>query len=227
MEPLAATTAEARDLQMLLRSQVRIEPLPLTRVNVVAGVDTSCEWHGSVLHAAIVIMRVAGGEIVERASASGCAPFPYVPGLLSFRELPILTEARSLLRHQPDVVLCDGHGLAHPRNFGLACHLGVLWDLPSVGCAKSVLVGEYSEPGPSPGDWSYLTLNGDVVGAALRTRRGVKPVFVSPGHRIDLEGAIGIVMQCIRGARLPEPVRAAHILANEVRKRAREAPAAS
>ncbi|MGC8669347.1 MAG: deoxyribonuclease V [Chthonomonadales bacterium] len=227
MEALAATTAEAMALQAELRDRVRIEPLPLASVQLVAGVDTSSEWHSSILHAAVVVMRWADGVVVEQGTASGCAPFPYVPGLLSFRELPILTEARSRLTRRPDIVLCDGHGLAHPRSFGLACHLGVLWDVPSVGCAKSVLVGDYAAPGPNPGDWSPLTLRGIVVGAALRTRRGVAPVFVSPGHRINLEGAIEVVLRCISGARLPEPIRAAHRLANEVRRSARVASGSS
>jgi deoxyribonuclease V len=221
MEPLSVTPAEAKALQMHLRSRVRIEALNVSAVKLVAGVDTSSEWHGSYLHGAVVLMQIEDGAIVEEATASAPAPFPYVPGLLSFRELPILTEARRRLHRSPDVVLCDGHGLAHPRGFGLACHVGVAWDVPSVGCAKKVLVGEYAEPGPNAGDWSPLVLNGTVVGAALRTRSGVAPMFVSPGHRTDLETAMRVVLRCTRGVRLPEPIRAAHRLANEARKAAK------
>jgi deoxyribonuclease V len=155
--------------------------------------------------------------VVEVATASGRPAFPYVPGYLSFREGPLLLEAFGRLRLQPDLCLFDGQGLAHPRRFGLACHLGVLLDLPSVGCAKSLLVGEYREPGAKRGDWSPLRLDGRMVGAVLRSRDSVNAIFVSPGHRITLRGAVRWVLACSR-ARVPEPIRLAEQVVNRLKE---------
>jgi deoxyribonuclease V len=139
--------------------------------------------------------------------------FPYVPGLLSFREGPAVLDALDKLKSPPDLLIFDGHGLAHPRRFGLACHLGLLVDIPAIGCAKSRLCGQYEEPGPHRGDTMPLIDKGEVVGAAVRTRAGVKPVFVSIGHRVDLPTSIHYVLACCRGYRLPETTRWAHRLA--------------
>lgn len=184
---------------------------------MVAGADLAYSGDGSWAWAAAVLLTVPEGRLVESATAAGPPPFPYVPGYLSFREGPLILSAFRRLRVRPDLCLFDGQGLAHPRRFGLACHLGVLLDLPSVGCAKSLLVGEYEEPGPERGDWSPLRLDGRRVGAVLRTRDGVNPIFVSPGHRIGVRQAVHWVLACSR-FRVPEPIRQAEQLVNRLRQ---------
>jgi deoxyribonuclease V len=164
-----------------------------------------------------VLVALPEGRVVESASAAGRPAFPYVPTLLAFREGPLLMAAFDRLSHRPDLCLFDGHGLAHPRRFGLACHLGVLLDLPSVGCAKSLLTGDYREPGRRRGAWTPIYLDGDAVGAAVRTRAGVKPLLVSPGHRIGVRAAVRCVLACSR-FRVPEPIRLAEQLANHLRE---------
>jgi deoxyribonuclease V len=161
-------------------------------------------------------------RIRARAVGESRAGFPYVPGLLSFRETPAILAALEQLfaaprgepYRLPDVLIVDGHGLAHPRRFGIACHIGVLLDIPTIGCAKSVLVGEVGELGEEAGCVADLVFGEEIIGAAVRTRKGVKPVYVSVGHKIDLESAISLVLACCQGRRLPEPTRQAHILAN-------------
>jgi deoxyribonuclease V len=150
--------------------------------------------------------------------------FPYVPGLLSFREIPVVLDALGKLRHPPDLLLCDGQGYAHPRRFGLACHLGVLTGIPAIGVAKSRLIGEYAEPGSNKGDWSPLMDGGEVIGAVLRTRDNVNPVYVSVGHRIELDAAQRIVLACATRYRLPEPTRLADRLVAHVKSCPTELP---
>jgi len=143
------------------------------------------------------------------------ATLPYVPGLLSFREAPAILGALSRLNSLPDVLLVDGHGLAHPRRFGLACHLGVLLDMPTIGCAKSILIGEVGPLNGSAGSITILRIEGEELGLAIRTRPGVKPVYVSVGHRADLDSATRILLASCRGYRIPEPIRYAHRLASQ------------
>jgi deoxyribonuclease V len=157
-------------------------------------------------------------ELVEVAKAVGAADFPYVPGYLSLREGPVLEKAYEKLERRPQLVIFDGQGIAHPRRFGLASHLGVLWRVPSVGCAKTRLVGTFGEPGARKGSWKPLRDGREVIGSVLRTRDGVKPVFVSPGHRIDQAGARRVVMDTTTRYRLPEPIRAAHREVNVLRR---------
>lgn len=164
----------------------------------------------------MALLAFPEARLVESVTAAGPPPFPYVPGYLSFREGPLLLAAFQRLRTRPDLCLFDGQGLAHPRRFGLACQMGVLLGLPSVGCAKSRLAGEYRDPGPDRGDWSPLRLGGAWVGAALRTRSGVKPIFVSPGHRIGVRQAIRWALACSR-FRIPEPIRRAEAIVNRLR----------
>jgi deoxyribonuclease V len=156
--------------------------------------------------------------VVESAGVRAKARFPYVPGYLSFREIPPLLEAFAKLEAVPDLIICDGQGRAHPRRFGLACHLGVLLDLPTLGCAKSRLIGEHREPGPRRGAHTQLREGGEVIGEVVRTRSGVKPVFVSVGHRVCLETARRTVLRLAVRYRLPEPVRAAHREVNRLRR---------
>ncbi len=208
---------EARELQLRLRGRVveRDAPGPVERV---AGADVSYDRGSPTLFAAVVVLDARGGEVVEVASVRRRARFPYVPGYLSFRELPPLLEAFARLSRLPDLVVCDGHGRAHPRRFGLACHLGVLLDLPTIGCAKSRLIGTQREPGVRRGCHTQLRDRGEVIGEVLRTRAGVKPVYVSIGHRTSLPGARRWVLRLTQSARLPLPTRAAHQEVNRLRR---------
>jgi deoxyribonuclease V len=214
--------AEARAIQDRLREQVRIEPLDASRMATVAGADLSSERGSGVVYAGVVLLRLPSLEVAEQAGVRAMVSFPYVPGLLSFREVPPLLEAWQALRARPDALICDGQGLAHPRRCGFACHLGLLLDLPTVGCAKSLLVGQFEPPGPQRGDWAPILHRGETVGAALRTRDGVAPVFVSIGHRCDLLSAIDLVLRCAPRTRLPETTRAAHQFVNTLRRSEQE-----
>lgn len=210
------TVAGARALQERLAARVRAAGGP-RRVRLLAGADLAYHPEGSRAWAAVVLLAWPELTVVEAATAAGRPRFPYVPGYLTFREGPLLLAAFRRLRRRPDLCLFDGAGLAHPRRFGLACHMGVLLGLPSVGCAKSLLVGTYREPGPARGAWSPILLEGAPVGAAVRTRAGVAPVFVSPGHRIGLPAAVRWVLACAR-YRVPEPIRLAEQLVNRLRR---------
>jgi deoxyribonuclease V len=213
------TFPEARALQERLRGRVLERELrrPPRRVG---GVDVSYDRGSPVLFAAVVVLDAASGEVVEVAGARARATFPYVPGYLSFREIPPLLRAFASLSTRPDLLVVDGHGRAHPRRFGIACHLGVLLDLPTVGCAKSRLVGTHREPGPRRGATTRLLDGREVIGSVVRTRDRVKPVYVSVGHRITLEAARRTILQQTRGRRLPEPIRAAHAEVNRMRRAA-------
>ena len=206
---------DAAQLQERLRSYVRIEPLPEGALRLVAGVDAS--YSKGRIYAAVVVLDYQTGEPVEQGSSELPVTFPYLPGLLSFREAPAILAAMAELSKLPDVLLVDGHGLAHPRRFGLACHLGVVLDVPTLGCAKSSLVGEHGPLAEAVGSTAPLTEGAEVLGMAVRTRRNVKPVYVSVGHRIDLPSAVRVVLACVRGYRLPEPTRQAHLLAGRLR----------
>jgi deoxyribonuclease V len=212
----ARTVAEATRLQAQLRRRLTISSGP-PALRLVAGADVAYRRDGRRAWAAVVLVAWPEGRVVESGTAAGRPAFPYVPALLAFREGPLLLAAFERLSRQPDLCLFDGHGLAHPRRFGLACHLGVLLDLPSVGCAKSLLTGHYREPERWRGAWTPLHLDGEEVGAALRTRAGVKPLLVSPGHRIGVRAAVRYALACSR-FRVPEPIRLAEQLANHLRE---------
>ena len=167
---------------------------------------------GDMFYASVVVFELKTMEMIEEVTASGWIDFPYIPGLLSFRESPILLKAFAKIRSSLDVILLDAQGIAHPRGIGLASHIGLLLDKPSIGCAKTRLIGDYNEVGEEVGCYSHLTVKDKVVGAVLRTRKNVKPVFVSPGHKIDLDTSIDLVLNSCRGYRLPEPIRQAHNL---------------
>lgn len=204
------TPEEARVLQEELRRQLRLEP-DLERVQRVAGVDVS--FRGDRARAAVVILSFPALDVVEQAQAEVPVQFPYIPGYLSFREGPAVLAAFERLTLWPDLVIFDGQGTAHPRRLGLACHLGLFLDLPSIGCAKSRLCGQHGPLGPQRGDWAELRDGPEVIGAALRTRPGTAPLFVSPGHRMDLPTAVRYVLACCTHYRLPETTRFAHRLA--------------
>ena len=206
---------EARQLQEALREQILVEPLLEGQITHVGGVDASYGWESS--YAAAVVLDYATQELIEQATAQLPLSFPYIPGLLSFREAPAVLEVLGKLISLPEVLIVDGHGYAHPRRFGLACHQGVLLELPTIGCAKSVLVGEHASLGEMTGSSTELREDGEIIGLAVRTRAKVKPVYVSIGHRVDLDSARRIVLACTRGRRLPEPSRRAHQLAAQAK----------
>jgi deoxyribonuclease V len=214
-KPLAWPTniAEARAIQESLRGKVIAEDR-FGPVNTVAGVDVGFENNGTITRAAVVVLGFPGLQLLEQAIAREPTRFPYVPGYLSFRETPAVLAALEELRAKPDLLLCDGQGLAHPRRFGIACHLGLLTDIPSIGVAKSRLVGTHDEVPEQKGAWRPLRDGDEVIGAVLRTRTRVSPVFVSVGHRICLASAIDIVLRCTTRYRLPETTRRAHHLAS-------------
>lgn len=220
LHPWDVTTERAKSLQLELRDRVELEPPPEFRPELVAGADLSIVRGRDRGYAALVVVDREAMETVDRATASVDVGFPYVPGLLSFRELPPLAAAWEKLGTRPGAILFDGHGLAHPRRFGLACHGGLLFGLPSIGLAKSVLVGEHDEPGRAKGATSALHHEGEVVGAALRSRTDVRPVFVSPGHRMDVQTAVDVVLSVSPRYRIAEPIRRAHRLANRTREEA-------
>ncbi|QBQ56476.1 deoxyribonuclease V [Nitrosococcus wardiae] len=204
---------EAVALQQRLAAQVITEDR-LNQVHSVAGVDVGFENQGKITRAAVVVLRLADLSLVEQAVARQPTRFPYIPGLLSFRECPAVLAALEKLTVMPDLLLCDGQGIAHPRRFGIACHLGVLTDLPSIGVAKTRLVGKHGVVPDERGSWTPLVDKGETVGAVLRTRTGVKPIFISAGHRISLSSALHYVMACTTRYRLPETTRAADKLAS-------------
>ncbi len=202
------TPREAREIQESLRGRVSRRNR-LGGVRYVAGLDVAFEQRKTVARGAVVLLSLPTLEVVESHIARLPLVFPYVPGLLSFREVPVLLEALRRLSRRPDLLLCDGQGFAHPRRFGLACHLGVLTELPAVGVAKSRLIGEHGPVPEDRGAWTDLTDRGERIGAVLRSRPGVRPLYVSSGHRIDLPTAVRYVMRCATRYRLPEPTRLA------------------
>ena len=207
--------AEAIALQRELRPHLILEDR-LGPVQRVAGVDVGFEAGGAVTRAAVAVLRYPELEVVETAIARRSTAFPYLPGLLSFRELPAVLDALEQLREPPDLLLCDGQGIAHPRRLGIASHLGLLVDMPSIGVAKTRLYGTHDEPPNRRGAWAPLWASGEIIGAVLRTRPNVKPLYISPGHRISLDTAIHYVMACCTRYRLPETTRHAHRLASHV-----------
>jgi deoxyribonuclease V len=207
------TPKEAVAIQQELREKIiRVDQIPTIRR--IAGIDVGFEDDKRISRAGVVVLDFPSLEVRERVIARVPTSFPYVPGLLSFREVPVILEALGQLDLHPDLIFCDGQGLAHPRRLGLACHLGLATGMPSIGVAKSRLIGEYEMPGNERGDWERLLESGEVIGAVVRTRPNVKPVFVSIGHRISLETAIELTMQCTGNYRIPEPTRLAHQIAS-------------
>lgn len=218
LHPWDVTPAEAQAIQRRLRAEVRVEPLDVSALRTVAGADLSFDKGADTVFAGVVVLRLPTMELVERVGVRTQAVFPYIPGLLSFREAPPILAAWEKLGTRPGALICDGQGLAHPRRFGIACHLGLLLDLPTVGCAKSILTGKHEPVGEEPGDWAPLVDRGEVVGAALRTRAGVSPVYVSVGNGCDLESAIALVRRCAGPTRVPETTRQAHRYVNALRR---------
>ncbi len=201
------TPEEARRLQNGLRTQV-VRTDQFGKINTVAGVDIGLKK--DIAFASVVVLSFPDLQVVDSVVTESPVRFPYIPGLLSFREIPPLLTAFTQLQTEPDLVIVDGQGIAHPRRFGLASHLGLILDKPTIGCAKSRLCGQYEEPESEQGFYTYLMDKGEVIGAVVRTRRNVQVVYISIGHRISLDSARTLTLACCRGYRLPETTRYAH-----------------
>jgi deoxyribonuclease V len=211
--PWVKTVGEAKLIQAQLRDKV-IDADELGEVRYVAGVDIGFKNNYTISQAAIAILTYPELELVEQAIARIPTAFPYVPGYLSFREIPAILAAFPQIKTLPDLILCDGQGYAHPRRLGLACHLGVLLDIPTIGVAKSLLIGQHEAVPQAKGSWQPLLDEGETIGAVLRSRTNVKPIYVSIGHKISLPTAINYVMGCLTKYRLPETTRWADKLAS-------------
>ncbi|MDY7013038.1 MAG: deoxyribonuclease V [Cyanobacteriota bacterium] len=211
--PWPQTVEEATALQEQLRDRVLLED-QLGEINTVAGVDVGFEENYTITKAAAVVLSFPQLERVEKAIARIPTTFPYIPGFLSFREIPALLQALDQLQTLPDLILCDGQGIAHPRRLGIAAHLGVLLELPAIGAAKSRLIGTHEALAPEKGSWQPLRDKGEIIGAVVRSRANVKPLYVSPGHKVSLETAIDCVLRCTTQYRLPETTRWADRIAS-------------
>ncbi len=211
------TASEAIALQRQLAGQVD-QSTPLGRCDLVAGADISYNLYSPTLYAGVVVLRTSDWTIIETQGVIAEATFPYRTGLLTFREAPALLQAFARVQSEPDAVMIDGAGIAHPRRIGLASHVGLWLEKPTVGCAKSHLTGKYEEPAREAGSVAPLVDKGEVIGSVVRTKTGVNPLFISVGHRIDLASAVRLVLEASRGYRVPEPTRQAHLLVNELRR---------
>jgi deoxyribonuclease V len=205
----------AKRLQEELEKRVRVAPLR-RKFTLVAGVD--CAFFTDRIIGAACLYRYPELTLIDKSYKIKKSSFPYVPGYLSFREGPVIIEAIRGLKVKPDLCLFDGQGIAHPRGLGIASHIGVVLGIPSIGCAKSRLVGEYKEPGQKKGDNTPLIYDGKAVGVVLRTRDNVRPLFVSPGHMVDIKGAVQIVSRCLGKYRIPEPLRCADLLTKKIKR---------
>jgi len=218
LHPWTVTYRQAALIQHELRKSLILHPADSPKqIRTIAGADISYSKQTDLFYAAVILMAFPSLERLEERTIIEKAPFPYIPGLLSFREGPALLKIFKGLQHVPDVAIFDGQGIAHPRGIGLASHMGLFLDIPTIGCAKTRLVGQYGKVGESVGDYADLILDNHVVGAVLRTKKKVKPIFISPGHKIGVRKSSDIVLDCCRGYKLPEPTRQAHLLVNQLR----------
>ena len=216
-QPWEVTPKEALEIQEKLKRRLDNQPSRLKKLEKIAAVDASYSKNERTIFAVAVVLSYPGLDILEKKAAALKTSFPYIPGLLVFREGPALVRVLEQVETEPDLIMFDGQGIAHPRGIGIATHLGILFEKPSIGVAKTRLVGRYTEPASDPGSYSFLEDKNRVVGAVLRTRSQVKPVLVSTGFGIDLEEALAIVGNCLKGYRLPEPIRLAHLFSNRAR----------
>jgi len=217
LHPWSLSAKEAVALQKLLAPRVEIAPLERAP-KTIAGADLSFDKGSDEVWAGIVVLSFPDLQIIEERGLQTRAPFPYVPGLLSFREAPAVLEVWEQLENKPDVLVLDGQGLAHPRRFGLACHLGLWLGIPTYGSAKTLFVGDFEDLGSERGAVADLVHRGEVVGAAVRTKRNTTPVYVSVGHKMTLENAVDLTLRCDGGYRVPEPTRRAHLFVNRLRR---------
>jgi len=210
--------SEAAELQKQLRSEILLKPFN-KKIKLIAGSDISFNKFSPTVYAGIVVLDARTMQIVEKVSAIMDVKFPYIPGFLSFREIPPLLKAFKKLKSEPDVIIFDGHGIAHPRRMGIAAHAGLVLGKPTIGCAKSLLTGVYKEPSLTAGSKAKLIdkKTDEQIGVVFRTKNKVKPVFISPGHLMDFDSAVHILETAVKGYRIPEPTRQAHLFVNEVR----------
>ena len=211
IHPWNVSVREAIQIQRRLRVFIELNDMP-DIINYIAGTDISSSKRSDQIWAGVLIFSYPQLIKLEERWVEGKMDFPYIPGLLSFREIPLLLEAFKQTEVEPDLIFCDGQGIAHPRGMGLASHLGLMLNKPTIGCAKSRLIGGYSKVGNQKGAYSLLHYKGNVVGVVLRTRTGVKPLFVSPGHKITLDKSIKMVLSCCIRYRIPEPIRQTHLM---------------
>ena len=212
-----ANPEEALQLQQSLREQISLDPLQ-KEVNYIGGADLSFNLYEDVVYAGIIVLKLPELSPVVHAVAQGTAGFPYIPGFLSFREIPSLLQVWEQLPLKPDALVVDGHGIAHPRRMGIATHLGLVTDCPTLGCAKKKLAGTYDEPANDKGATSPLIHKKEIVGYAFRSKKGTKPVFVSPGNGMSLQDALSVINRSLGAYRIPEPTRQAHLLVNRFRR---------
>lgn len=210
------TPAQAIAYQQELRLQVRIETLEKP-IRIIAGADISFNKFEETVYAGIVLFKYPQMEVIGHASAVSSTKFPYISGLLAFREVPALLEAWNKLEIKPDLLVLDGQGIAHERRLGIATHFGIITDIPTIGSAKSRLRGKYEEPAAEQFAQSPMYDREEVIGTALRSKKNCKPIFISPGHKVSMAQSIEVIKNCLRGYRIPEPTRQAHILVNQVR----------
>ena len=219
LHPWKVTPAEGKKIQEELRERVVLHD-DFPRVELIAGADMSLDKKSNRGFAGVIVYTFPDLEEVERCQAHCELTMPYIPGLLAFREAPALLKAFANVEHEPDVIMFDGQGIAHPRWMGIATHMGLVLDKATIGCAKSRLIGLFDEPGPEVGDQSRLAHDEKTIGVVLRTRRNVKPVFVSQGHKISLKTCVDITLQCGDGYRIPKPTREADHFVGEVKRAA-------
>jgi deoxyribonuclease V len=215
--PWTLSAEEAVALQRKLATLVITEDDLPEPVEIVAGIDVA--YNDTQAFAAVVLLEVSTGKLQQVVSAETPVQFPYVPGLLSFREVPAIMRALEQLSIRPDLVMCDGQGIAHPRRFGIACHIGVLYDLPTIGCAKTRLTGKADDPAQTKGSYSDLVHKRETIGVVLRTRDNVNPLYISPGHRISVQTALKWVLKLTTRYRLPEPTRLADQLVGQIKRK--------
>ena len=212
----ALSPQEALRHQAEIRARIDLSPLPQEPC-IIAGADISFNKYSEVVYAGMVLMTFPALQVIHRESVVTRAGFPYVPGLLAYREAPALIEVWNKLPQKPGLVILDGMGIAHPRRTGIGVHFGILTDVPTMGCGKSLLCGKHEPLGEEAGSMVPLIHQDEVIGTVLRTKRKTNPVFISPGHKITLEQSVNIIKRCVAGYRIPEPTRQAHLWVNEVR----------
>ncbi|WP_183557703.1 deoxyribonuclease V [Mucilaginibacter sp. SP1R1] len=210
------TPAQAIAYQHELRRQINIKPLDKP-IHIIGGADISFNKYSDIVYAGIVLFSYPELKVIGTATAISKTKFPYISGLLAFREVPALLEAWNKLETKPDLMVLDGQGIAHERRTGIATHFGLITNTPAIGSAKSRLTGRYDEPGNRPFDQSPMYDKGEVIGIALRTKHNCNPIYISPGHRVSMQQSVDIIKNCIHGYRIPEPTRQAHLLVNKIR----------
>lgn len=214
------TPEEAVALQKEMRHQLRLQPLQ-KEIKTIAGADISFNKYSTTVYAGIVVMHFPSLQVIKTSGITDETTFPYIPGLLAFREVPALSKAWNGLKQKPDVLVLDGHGIAHPRRMGIAAHFGVAMQTTTMGCAKSLLTGKYIEPGMEAGSVTDLFHKDELIGKVLRTKKNVKPVFISPGNLMTMDESLELIKKCVGKYRIPEPTRLAHNFVNELRVKGR------